>query len=919
MSANKITVLTAKGSLSLTKTFLAGGMVKAYDRAKYFAPFAFSVSSIQDLSELLKGLETKPSSCVIRGLFKGLPAAQAEGAVDPNSKTHFERIKKIYDDQPLNWVMLDVDNYEPSAGIDPVLNPVAAIEEYIKKVLPDFIGYTYHWQLSASAGQPSARGKLKAHLWFWLETPYDSYQLTAWAKATSPLIDVAPLRTVQVHYTANPVMADGVVDPVPVRSGLVDGFMGDEVPLVIDDLTLTRATQFQGESADYEFVNPSEKSGVVGAFHRAYPVEDVLHDLLASEFEIEAGSDRRVTWLNGGGTAGGCFITDDRMHFGSTHNTDPFDNRVVNLFDLTRHYLFGHMDEGMDAFELLDMGDRPSYQAMVNWCLKDERVMAEMDQAAAEEQAEIVNQRDRLTQLIQSAATEEALRGEVCNEIHKVYRDLEKVDVDALSATFQIKLRELDPEHRRPSIGSVRDLLRPARQTVATAMGGLGIPNWAEGYYYVTAHDQFYHYPTGTWVSSKGMDHLYNSLAGVDEEGRQIFASSLCRDLPGVPKVIRAIYMPHLGEQFTLDHKPCVNTYVPGSVPPSKAKADWTAADKEAIRRAERHFQILCNGREAVATSLLDWLSFCVRSPGIKARYSWLIWGGEGAGKTWIGRLMGSVMGGPNVKLVNLRDVLNPTFNSWAEGAAFAVIEEIRMHGHKKDAWDQLKEPLTNDKISVTKKNLDAYETPNVTNYIMFSNHHDAVPISLGSRRVAVVQVPFNGDNTKAELQTMAWQEGFDSSEDYFDELFRIIDDHGPALREWLITRQPRPDFNPNGWAPHTEERAAMAAAGIADDEEVVRMVLEEWGAMDKPAAVSPGGLRLACQFWGDEGVIISPERIASILAKIGFTKYPNQLKVEGKKLRVWHRGGTLPKDPHEANSELRRILIAGKEDDGSF
>jgi hypothetical protein len=897
---DSLTILQTKGGLPLTKTFKADGTVEPYGNAKYLKPVSQPVESIRDLSEVLSAIEGQTDQCIIRGELSNPAAGE-----DPDRKGYYARTKEVYEDKPRHWVMIDIDNFEPD-GVDPVANPVDAINQYLTRVMPDFLGYSYHWQLSASAGQPSAKGKLKAHVWFWLVNAYDSFQLTAWAKSVSPLIDVAPLRTVQIHYTANPIYQKGLSDPVPVRSGFVEGFLDDVVPLQIDEVTLARALEYKGLSADYDFVDPADKPGPIGAFHRAYTVEEVLTELLEGEFEIV--NDRRVTWLAGGGATEGCFITDDRKHFGSTHNTDPFDNRVVNLFDLFRHYKFGHLDQGLDAFEIMDMGDKPSYQAAIQWCLNDERVQAELAKEAEEQQTEVANSRDWLIDLIAAAETEADLRGSILTQIKEVYWDLEKVDLDAMAVALQRRFKDLGIP---ASLDAVRDIMRPPREIGPVAVRA--VPDWAQGYYYVTDHDKFYHYPTGQWVTSKSMDHLYNSLAGVDAEGRQIFASSLCRDLPSVPKVNGAIYMPHLGEQFTLDSKDCVNTYVPASVPPSKAEGLWNKADREAIGRVNRHFEILCSERQEVVTALVDWLAFCVQNPGVKARYSWLIWGGEGAGKTWIGRLMAVVMGGRNVKLVNLRDVLNPTFNGWAEGAAFSVIEEIRIAGHKRDAWEQLKEPLTNDKISITRKGMDPYETPNVTNYLMFSNHHDAVPISLGSRRVGVIQVPFVGDKTKDMLAEMALKEGYLSSEEYFDTLFAILDEHGPAIREWFLQRQLDASFNHNGWAPFTKERAAMASASVSEDEEVVRSVLEQWGMSDGEAVVSPGDLRTACAVWDDGGVDISPERIAHLLAKIGFEKYPNQLKVAGTKKRVWVRNVNLPADLQQANDRLREIFTKRK------
>jgi predicted P-loop ATPase len=453
-----LTLLKAKPGINMTKVF-SGDTVESYGRAKYFKAQSKAVDSIEALSALLTSLEDKPNLCVIRGTLNLEAAASIAGAKDPNAKDHYARIKQIYDDEPHHWVMLDVDNFD-TGELSPLRDPILCIERYIADVLPDaFTGVSYHWQLSASAGQPGNEHRLKAHIWFWLETPYDSVQLTAWAKSISPLIDVAPLRTVQVHYTANPIYREGTPDPVKRRSGLISGWMADAVPLVIDEVVLLRSKQYQSEDRDYEFKDPSEKPGVIGAFHRAYTVEEVINELLPHEFEFEPGSDRRVTWLSGGGTPGGCFITDDRQHFGSTHNTDPFDNRVVNLFDLVRYYQFGQLDEGYDPFEILDMRDKPSYQAMLDWCDKDERVQEELSRATADERIEKAHRVQQYRALIESAEDNYALEEDICRRIAND-RSLIESERNALEPVIQARFRELTGS--RPPISLVRDMIARA-------------------------------------------------------------------------------------------------------------------------------------------------------------------------------------------------------------------------------------------------------------------------------------------------------------------------------------------------------------------------------------------------------------------------------------------------------------------------
>lgn len=203
--------ILSHASLPLAKTWKADGSIAAYAMARTFALRKISVASIEELSRLLTILEKEPKMCLIRGKYIG----STEGAV-------FRRLTE-FEDQPLHSVLIEVDNYEPLL-CDPVLDPESAAHEYIRFCLPpEFQGASFHWQLSNSAGSTKNKDKLKAHLWFWLEAPWTSAQLKAWALKTSVPCDIAVFSPVQIHYTSAPVFEHGAVDPVPCRSGFFNG------------------------------------------------------------------------------------------------------------------------------------------------------------------------------------------------------------------------------------------------------------------------------------------------------------------------------------------------------------------------------------------------------------------------------------------------------------------------------------------------------------------------------------------------------------------------------------------------------------------------------------------------------------------------------------------------------------------------
>lgn len=242
---DSITVLSHSTN-PLAKTWKADGTVSPYADGKYFSVKQIQIDSIQDLSRILTKLETRTKSCVIRGTYLGEEKSREIDLEHNYGKAR--RILDVYEDKPHHWILVEVDNFEPLT-CDPVIDPVGAIEEFISMSLPDcFHMRSYHWQLSNSAGHTKHTGKLKAHVWFWLGQTYTSEQLRQWALSLDLALDRSVLNPVQVHYTSAPIFEDDVDDPVPVRSGFVDGLIGDEVPLLIDDEVLSAAVISGGKS-----------------------------------------------------------------------------------------------------------------------------------------------------------------------------------------------------------------------------------------------------------------------------------------------------------------------------------------------------------------------------------------------------------------------------------------------------------------------------------------------------------------------------------------------------------------------------------------------------------------------------------------------------------------------------------------------
>lgn len=133
--------------------------------------------------------------------------------------------------------------------------------------------------------------------------------------------------------------------------------------------------------------DPTEKPGLIGAFCRAYTIEDVITRFLADAYE-PTGTPGRYTYKLGS-VAGGLVCYEGKYAY-SHHETDPAGRQLCNAFDLCRIHLFGVKDEGTRA---TDVTRKPSYQAMQEFASKDRNVkllMArERQQSAADDFGEV--------------------------------------------------------------------------------------------------------------------------------------------------------------------------------------------------------------------------------------------------------------------------------------------------------------------------------------------------------------------------------------------------------------------------------------------------------------------------------------------------------------------------------------------------
>src|SRR5690554_4811641 len=129
--------------------------------------------------------------------------------------------------------------------------------------------------------------------------------------------------------------------------------------------------------------DPLTKKGIIGAFCRAYTIQEAIAKYIPDIY-TPTSSDDRYTYAEGS-TTGGVVIYDDKFSY-SHHGTDPASGILCNAFDLIRIHKYKHLDE--EAKPDTPVNRLPSFLAMAEFASEDSRVK------------EIIN-RERMDEVLQ--------------------------------------------------------------------------------------------------------------------------------------------------------------------------------------------------------------------------------------------------------------------------------------------------------------------------------------------------------------------------------------------------------------------------------------------------------------------------------------------------------------------------------------
>ena len=286
---------------------------------------------------------------------------------------------------------------------------------------------------------------------------------------------------------------------------------------------------------------------------------------------------------------------------------------------------------------------------------------------------------------------------------------------------------------------------------------------------------------------------------------------------------------------------------------------------------------------------LLAYMAACVQHIGVKFQWCPLLQGAEGNGKTLFTRCVAHAVG---MKYSHFpkADEVGSKFNSWLLGKLFIGIEDVYYPDHRREIIEALKPLITNDVLPIELKGVDQISARVCANFILNSNHKDAIRKTHNDRRFAVF---FTAQQSHDDIL----QAGMGG--DYFPDLYRWLKTGGYAVVSEYLATYPIPEhLNPAGEshrAPTTSTTAQAIAHSLGGVEQEIMEAIEEGKPGFAGGWVSSMALdRLLSDLRMARA--IPPRRRRDLMRDLGYDWHPalpdgrvhNPLPAEGGKPRLY-------------------------------
>lgn len=408
-------------------------------------------------------------------------------------------------------------------------------------------------------------------------------------------------------------------------------------------------------------------------------------------------------------------------------------------------------------------------------------------------------------------------------------------------------------------------------------------PLWTNNVVFLTASNLFFRFVDNRKMRPEVVDLIYKSP---DPEVR---ARDYLIHQMNIKVVENLRYDPSTTKRFIVSENcPYINTYRASYLPADPSQV------AEVTARLMPHAEALFSPQ--YAGMFLDFIAYMVQKPGRKIRWVPVVQSGVGAGKGLWAAVATAALGTTNVQRLAAEHVLEGTYNGWAAGYQLTVLDEIRIVGaNRHRVMDKMKPCISDDFVSVRNLYEPVTTVPNVSNYLMFTNHHDALAVHDEDRRYFVVKSPLQ---TAADIQRIG-------GDKMFEELYRLVSTHGGGIRAFFEQRKISADFKPDGRAPVTPYLRQLAQATASPLAAAVQDAIDDRShALVSPDLVSITALRGVLPH--DRLPVFTDQGLAAVLREKGFVNAGRHV-VEGAKHSLWVHG--FDGDPG-AEAALRQSVL---------
>ena len=369
------------------------------------------------------------------------------------------------------------------------------------------------------------------------------------------------------------------------------------------------------------------------------------------------------------------------------------------------------------------------------------------------------------------------------------------------------------------------------------------------------------------------------------------------------PKVQNTMFRPDLapGQIFDYVGRPTVNSYFPTHVP--RVKGDPTPF-LEHLRK------LLPEQRDR--DILLAYMAACVQHIGFKFQWAPLIQGVEGNGKTLLSRVVAEAVGMEHVATPKATEI-SSKFNGWVEGKVFAYVEDLYIPEQRREVVEAMKPLITNDWQPVERKGVDVMTAYVVLNFMLNSNHRDAIRKTRNDRRFAVF---YTAQQEEGDLA----RDGMDG--EYFPRLYGWLKSGGYAVvAEFLASYEIPEELNPAGAmhrAPVTSSTEEAIAEGMGAVEQEILEAIDEGRPGFSGGWVSSMALEELLKNMRAARAI-PPNRRRDLMRGIGYDWHPglqggrvnNTVQPDGGKPKLFIKDGHIHRNLTSPAEIARRYTAA--------